>query len=65
MCVCLYSPSSPPCSEVLKSDEEQGRRRGECERDRKRRRKKRVDLASACSRDKLHSEWADTLLKYA
>lgn len=26
---------------------------------------KRVDLASACSHDKLHSEWADTLLKYA
>lgn len=63
--MCLYSRPFSPCSEMLNSDEEQGIG-GVNERERQKEEKeKRVDLASACSHDKLHSEWADTLLKYA
>lgn len=68
--MCLYSWPFPPCSEMLNSDEEQGTG-GVNERETERgggeegEGGKRVDLASACSHDKLHSEWADSLLKYA
>lgn len=65
MCVSILG-LFPPCSEMLNSDEERavggvnesGRRESG-------RRGKRLDLASACGRDKLHSEWVDSLLKYA
>lgn len=60
MCVSILG-LFPPCSEMLNSDEERAvggvNERG--------RRGKRLDLASACGRDKLHSEWVDSLLKYA
>lgn len=51
---------------MLNSDEERAvggvNERGRRERGRK---GKRLDLASAGGCDKLHSEWADSLLKYA
>lgn len=60
MCVSILG-LFPPCSEMLNSDEERAvggvNERG--------RRGKRLDLVSACGRDKLHSEWVDSLLKYA
>lgn len=65
MCYSILS-SFCPCSEMLNSDEEQGVGQvNERETERGEEEKKRVDLASACSHDKLHTEWADTLLKYA
>lgn len=51
----VYSLPFFPCS---------GQWRGEWERQSEEK-ENRVDLPSACSHNKLHSEWADTLLKYA
>ena len=53
-----------PYSSVLYGHEEHGVR-GMNERGKGERREKRVDLPSTCSHNKLHSEWADTVLKYA